>query len=67
MMTSLEKLLSESGSTSTEQFHMPCLVHVFNLVVQGGLKELGNLSFTLLCSESEGDKKCEEDKVEVTS
>ena len=40
---------------------------VLNLPVQGVLKELGNLSLTLLCLESEGDEECEEDVVEVTS
>ena len=46
---------------------MPCMAHVLNLVVKGGLKELGNSSSTLLCSESEGDEECEEDDIEVTS
>ena len=43
------------------------MAHVLNLVVKGGLKELGNSSSTLLCSESEGDEGCEEDDIEVTS
>ena len=30
---------------------MPCMAHVLNLAVQGGLKELGNSSSTSLCSE----------------
>ena len=46
---------------------MPCMAHVLNLAVQGGLKELGNSSSTLFCSESEGDEEYEEDEVEVTS
>ena len=66
-MASLEYLLSESGSTFTKQFHVPCMAHVLNLAVQGGLKELGILLLTSLCSESEGDKECEKDEVEVTS
>ena len=67
MVASLEKLLSESGSTFTKQFHVPCMTHVLNLAIQGGLKELGNSSLTSLFSESEGDEECEEDEVEVTS
>ena len=66
-MESLANLLSESGSTFTKKFHVPCMAHVLNLDVQGGLKELGNSSLTSLCSESEGDEECEEDEVEVTS
>ena len=46
---------------------MPCMAHVLNLDVQGGLKQLGNSSSTSLCSESESDEECEEDEVEVTS
>ena len=46
---------------------MQCMAHVLNLAVQGGLKELGNSLLTSLCSESEGDEECKEDKVEVTS
>ena len=46
---------------------MPCMAHVLNLAVQGGLKQLGNSSSTSLCSESESDEECEEDEVEVTS
>ena len=36
---------------------MPCMAHVLNLAVQGGLKELGNSSSTSLCSKSEGDEE----------
>ena len=67
MVASLENLLSESGSTFTKQFCVPCMAHVLNLAVQGGLKELGNSSLTLLCSETEDDEECEEVEVEVTS
>ena len=67
MVASLENLLSESGSTFIKQFHMPCMAHVLNLAVQGGLKELGNSSLTSLCLETLDDEECEEDKVEVTS
>ena len=42
---------------------MQCMAHVLNLAVQGGLKELGNSLLTSLCSESEGDEECKEDKV----
>ena len=35
---------------------MPCMAHVLNLAVQGGLKQLGNSSSTSLCSESESDE-----------
>ena len=67
MVESLEKLLSEGGLKFTKQFHAPCMTHVLNLAIQGGLKELGNSSLTSLFSESEGDEECEEDEVEVTS
>ena len=67
MVASLENLLSGSGSTFTKQFHVPCMAHVLNLAVQGGLKEFGNSSLTSLCSESEDDEECEEDEEEVTS
>ena len=43
------------------------MTHVLNLAAQGGLKELGKSSLTLLCSKSEGDEECEEDDMEVTS
>ena len=46
MVASLEKLLRESGLTFTKQFHVPRIGHVLNLSFQGGLKELGNSSFT---------------------
>ena len=67
MAASLENLLHESGSTFTKQFHVPCMAHVLDLAVQGGLKELGILSSTSLCSESEGDEEYEKDDIEVTS
>ena len=67
MAASLENLLRESGLTFTRQFHVPCMAHVLNLAVQGGLKQLGNSSSTSLCSKSESDEECEEDEVEVTS
>ena len=67
MVACLENLLSESRSTFTKQFHVPCMAHVLNLAVQGGLQELGNSSLSSLCSESEGDDECEEDEVEITS
>ena len=35
---------------------MPCMAHVLNVAVRGGLKELGNASLTSLCSEIEGAK-----------
>ena len=66
MVVSLENLLSESGSTFTKQFHVPCMAHFLNLAFQGGLKELGNSSLTSLCSKSEGDEECDEDDMEVT-
>ena len=44
MSVSLKNLFRESGSTFTKKFHVPCMDHVLNLAVQGGLKELGNSS-----------------------
>ena len=34
--------MNENGSMFTKKHHMPCMTHVLNLVVQRGLKELGN-------------------------
>ena len=60
-MTSLEKMLNENGSMLTKKHHVSCMAHVLNLVVQGGLKELGNPSLTLEFSEGEDDEGCKED------
>ena len=46
---------------------MPCMAHVLNLVVQGGLKELGNPSLTSEYSEGEDDEGCDEDVLEFSS
>ena len=42
MASSLEKLLKGCSSTFTKNYLTPCMAHVLNLVVQRGLKELGN-------------------------
>ena len=42
MAASLEKLLKGSRSRFTKNYLTPCMAHVLNLVVQRGLKELGN-------------------------
>ena len=67
MVASLEKVLSDNGLTFTKRFHVPCMAHVLNLALQGGLKELGNLSLTSICSKSEAEEEWEENEVEVTS
>ena len=59
----MKNLLHESELTFTKQLYVPCMAHVLNLDVQGGLKELSNSSLTSLCSESEGDEECEEDDI----
>ena len=51
----------------TKQRHVSCMAHVLNLVVQGALKELGNPSLTLECSEGEDDEGCEEVVLEVSN
>ena len=66
-MASLQKMLNESGLMFTKQQHVSSMAHVLNLVDQGGLKELGNPSLTLECSEGEDDKECEEYILEVSS
>ena len=67
MVPSLEKMLNENGSVFTKQHHVACMAHVLNLVVQGGLKEIGNPSLTVECSKGEDDEDCEEDVSEVSS
>ena len=42
MAESLEKLLKASRSRFTRNYRTPCMAHVLNLVVQRGLKEVGN-------------------------
>ena len=42
MATNLEKLFKGSSSTFTKNHLITCMAHVLNLVVQCGLKELGN-------------------------
>ena len=59
--------MNENGSMFTKQHHVPCMAHVLDLVVQGGLKELGNPSLTLEYSEGEDDEGCDEDVLEVSS
>ena len=46
---------------------MACMAHVLNLVVQRGLKELGNPSLTVECSKGDDEEECEEDILEVSS
>ena len=43
------------------------MAHVLNLVVQRGLKDLGNPSLTSENSEGEDDEGCDEDVLEVSS
>ena len=59
-------MLNENGLISTDQHHVPCMAHVLNLVIQGGLKELCNPSLTSKCSEDEDDEGCDEDVLEVS-
>ena len=42
MTASLEIFLKGSSSRFTKNYLTPCMVHVLNLLVQCGLKELGN-------------------------
>ena len=67
MVESLEKMLNENRSIFTKQHLVPCMAHVLNLVIQGGLKELGNPSLTSECSEGEDDEGCDKDVLEVSS
>ena len=67
MVASLEKMMNENGSMFTKQHHVSCMTHVLNLVVQRGLKELGNPSLTSKNSEGEDDEGCDEDVLEVSS
>ena len=60
--------MNENGSMFTKLHQNgPCMAHVLNLVVQGGLKELGNSSLTSEYSEGEDDEGCDEDVLEVSS
>ena len=61
MVASLEKVMNWNGSMFTKQHHVSCMAHVLNLVVQRGLKELGNPSLTSEYSEGEDDEGCDED------
>ena len=67
MVASLEKMLKENGSMFTKLHHVSCMAHVLNLVIQGGLKELGDPSLTSECLEGEDDEGCDEDVLEVSS
>ena len=60
MAESLEKMLNENRSMFTKQHLVPCMAHVLNLVIQGGLKELGNPSLTSECLKCEDDEGLEE-------
>ena len=59
--------MNENGSMFSKQHHVPCMAHVLNLVIQRGLKELGNPSLTSENSEGEDDEECDEDVLEVSS
>ena len=67
MVASLEKIMNENGSKFTKQHNVSCMAHVLNLVVQGGLKELGNPSLTSKYSDGEDDEGCDKDVLEVSS
>ena len=60
-------MLNDSGLMFNKKRHMLCMAHVLNLALQGGFKDLSNLSLTLVCLESEDDEECEEHGVEVIS
>ena len=59
--------MNENSLMFTKQHHVPCMAHVLNLVVERGLKELGNPSLNSENSEGEDDEGCDEDVLEVSS